>query len=252
MRARGVVGIVVGSVLAVVPACLGTARGPDQPRTVVGGVSSASATPSAASSAPEVMGISLRNWTSGHRPYSTPGEDCGVKEAFIDMNDLAWRNDPRLDRSLCFSKVGCPARETVDWPRCGSSRDGVTEMDDFLSDEQRWQAGTAIRMRGRLFVNDPHHRDGFGIPHYSDLVEHPHCYQNWQRRVSLQLRVGDECHEIGMRLGNPPLFCDGDLSRSCCGHLPMGEVIQAAGRLRVDTLKGSYWATLELTDICIE
>lgn len=245
----------LGGALALVPACLGTARVPERTPLAGGGGPSAGSTPTVAlstQSAPGVAGISLRNWTAGHRPHSTPGEDCGVKEAFIDMNDLAWRNEPRLDRSRCFSKIGCPSREAVDWPRCESSRDGITEMDEFLSDEQRWQTGAAIRLRGRLFVNDPHHREGFGIPYYSDHLEEPHCFPNWQRKVSLQLRRGDECHRIDIRSGGPSLSCDGDLSRSCCGHLPMGEMVQATGRLRVDALGGSYWATMDLVDICAE
>ena len=252
MRVRGVLGAVLCGMLAVVPACLGTARGPGHTPAAGGGAPSANVTPSAAFSAPEVMGISLRNWTSGHRPYSRPGDDCGVKEAFIDVDKFIRPDDQLFDRTKCFANVGCPAREAVVWPRCTTSPVPLTEMADFLADEARWADGTRIRMRGRLFLTDPHYRDGFS--HTLPFVDgqEPGCYDRTQRRVSLPLRRGDECHQVAIWSASSGPLCMGDLSRSCCGDLPMGEMIQASGILRVRSFQGSFWGEVDLADICVE
>ena len=103
-----------------------------------------------------------------------------------------------------------------------------------------------------MFVTDPQYRNGFSHTLAYVVGEEPHCYQHSRRQVSLQLRKGGDCYAVTVESSDATLACDGDLSRSCCGHLPMGEVVQVSGKLSIGAYTESWWPKVEMTDICVE
>jgi hypothetical protein len=70
----------------------------------------------------------------------------------------------------------------------------------------------------------------------------------------MQWQAGDQCYVLSVAGGTPtmPFECDGDVSRSCCGHLPLGESLVVSGRLRVVEYEGVFLSLVFPSDICRE
>jgi hypothetical protein len=212
------------------------------------------AAPAASVSATPVPASWDWQWQPGRRPRSNKPENCGTKEVFFDLNDISVRNDPQVTQAVCLATTGCPAREPLVLPTCKTSLDPILDLEAFVAKQSYWQEGAYIRIRARIFIDRGDGLARFTVPLGPWDGSGPDCYRRGSRSLTLQAVTGDTCYEMSMGGGTPtmPFKCDGDISRSCCGHLPLGESLVVSGKLSVSEFEGILLPRIFPSDICRE
>lgn len=163
-----------------------------------------------------------------------------------------WPDVPHRPET-CFEAVGCPSLPPLELPRCeGQDRDAV-EVSDFLRDPSVWVSGGTVRLSGPLHLQTP----------FSGQIVNGYATQPWGGDtlacdggsagiVALQHTMEGRCFSVPVRPSRDvALSCGGDLSRTCCGHLPMAEILVITGRLEVLVDEdGATTAILSLEGAC--
>lgn len=251
-RAAGV--LIVGLAL-LAPACLGARRGLPPP-----GVAPPPATASAPRAVPTIRGVasassSLPGWQPGNYPQSSDIENCGAKEGILDVYTSGWHENFLIDPKTCLATKGCPPPKQVPFPDCLPSEIPIIDVATFLENEVHWRDEEVVRLRGPLFVSDPTRRLR-GITRPTSGGDEDECYPRQKWDLSLQATRGDLCLEVVLeptREGPYPFpRCPGDLSRSCCGGWPMGQVIVVTAQLRVFGGAGEHLVHAGVLERCRE
>jgi hypothetical protein len=215
--------------------------------------------PRAAAPAPapavSASAASKSRWVEGQEPMWEDVADCGVKEATYDVSWPSWRESPGFDISACAAYRGCPATTTAPMQWCGASTARVIDFDAFLDDPSLWRDGEEVRLRGRFFLHDPRRTSPVVVPTSAEAEKHQGTCtpgaSSWTS--SMQLLRGDRCYSVPLWGYFPS--CAGDVSRSCCGNLPMGERIVVTAKLSVDRFPqatGQFFALAHVIEACRE
>jgi hypothetical protein len=159
-----------------------------------------------------------------------------------------------FDLSTCAASRGCPTTATAPMQWCAVSTEPVVDFDAFLDDPNLWREGGRIRLRGRFFLDDPRRVHGVAAPLSAGERVAGACAPTAEPWTSaLQLVRGERCYSLSL-WGNFPA-CAGDVSRSCCGNLPMGERIVVTAKLRVfpsQQVPGRSLAVAHVIEACRE
>jgi hypothetical protein len=190
-------------------------------------------------------------WPEGSRPRSTGAEECGVNEVHRDLV-RDWPLVPHRPET-CFENIGCPQTPPLVLPRCTEQERDATEILAFLQDPALWVNGSAVRLSGPVHLF---------LPHSSQMMN-GHASQPWggpplaceggtSGALAVQELVDGRCFGIPIRPSREvELRCRGDLSRTCCAHLPMGETLVVSGKLEVSAFPdGSVLPILNLQSAC--